>query len=115
MSSETVLRNLSLNKWQQEWDSGDTGKAIFSILPNVSLTKSSMSIPHGQENPFFLLRTTILFPAISTDSGFIIPISAHAGRREALSTTQLLVILRHHFILPRQVQKILYFGGKTYF
>ncbi|GBM91660.1 hypothetical protein AVEN_4782-1 [Araneus ventricosus] len=24
-----MLRNLSLNKWQQDWDSGDTGRAIL--------------------------------------------------------------------------------------
>ncbi|GBN12913.1 hypothetical protein AVEN_11040-1 [Araneus ventricosus] len=46
------------------------------------------------------------FSAISIDSGFIIQISAHAGKRETLSTTQLLVIVRHLFILLSQVQKI---------
>ncbi|GBM57606.1 hypothetical protein AVEN_216353-1 [Araneus ventricosus] len=33
-----MLMNLSLNKWQQDWDSGDTGRAIFNILPKVTLT-----------------------------------------------------------------------------
>ncbi|GBM66805.1 hypothetical protein AVEN_273948-1 [Araneus ventricosus] len=112
MSSEEGLRNLSLNKWQQDWDSGDNGKAIFNILP-VSLTQSSMRIPHGQENPSFSLRATIPFPAISTDSGFIIPM--HAGRRETLSTTQFLVILRHHFIFQAKCRKYSTLVGKLTF
>ncbi|GBL77801.1 hypothetical protein AVEN_152999-1 [Araneus ventricosus] len=36
--------NLPLNKWQQDWDSGDTGRAIFNILPKVTLTPASWSI-----------------------------------------------------------------------
>ncbi|GBL89061.1 hypothetical protein AVEN_255202-1 [Araneus ventricosus] len=81
-----MLMNLSLNKWQQDWDSGDTRRAIFNILPKVTLT-----LLHSQENPSSLLQATVLFPAISIDSGFIIQISAHAGKRETLSITQLLV------------------------
>ncbi|GBL77022.1 hypothetical protein AVEN_12674-1 [Araneus ventricosus] len=38
-----MLMNLSLNKWQQDWDSGDTGRAIFNILPKVTLTPASWS------------------------------------------------------------------------
>ncbi|GBN63296.1 hypothetical protein AVEN_217028-1, partial [Araneus ventricosus] len=45
---------------------------------------------YGQENPSSSLQATALFPAISIGSGFIIQISAHAGKRETLSTTQLL-------------------------
>ncbi|GBL81953.1 hypothetical protein AVEN_50538-1 [Araneus ventricosus] len=38
-----MLRNFSLNKWQQDWDSDDTGRAIFNILPEVTLTPASWS------------------------------------------------------------------------
>ncbi|GBL83712.1 hypothetical protein AVEN_132628-1 [Araneus ventricosus] len=38
-----MLRNLSLNEWQQDWDSGDTERAIFNILPKVTLTPASWS------------------------------------------------------------------------
>ncbi|GBO26787.1 hypothetical protein AVEN_148114-1 [Araneus ventricosus] len=38
-----MLMNLSLNKWQQHWDSGDTGRAIFYILPKATLTLASWS------------------------------------------------------------------------
>ncbi|GBL88157.1 hypothetical protein AVEN_117758-1 [Araneus ventricosus] len=38
-----MFMNLSLNKWQQDWDSGETGKAIFNILPKVTLTPASWS------------------------------------------------------------------------
>ncbi|GBM06219.1 hypothetical protein AVEN_269622-1 [Araneus ventricosus] len=38
-----MIGNLSLNKWQQDWDSGDTGRAIFNILPKVTLTPASWS------------------------------------------------------------------------
>ncbi|GBN32424.1 hypothetical protein AVEN_180031-1 [Araneus ventricosus] len=34
---------LSLNKWQQAWDSGGTRRAIFNILPKVTLTPASWS------------------------------------------------------------------------
>ncbi|GBM55564.1 hypothetical protein AVEN_74524-1 [Araneus ventricosus] len=79
-----ILMNLSLNKWQQDWDSSETGRAIFNILPKVTLTPASWS----RES---ILQTTVLFPDISLDSGFIIQISAHAAKRETLSITQLLV------------------------
>ncbi|GBM39548.1 hypothetical protein AVEN_52906-1 [Araneus ventricosus] len=36
-----VLMNLSLNKWQQDWDLGDTGRAIFNVLPKAALTPAS--------------------------------------------------------------------------
>ncbi|GBM10665.1 hypothetical protein AVEN_7936-1 [Araneus ventricosus] len=51
-----------------------------------------------------------LYPAISTDSGFIIQIFAHAGKRETLSTMQLLVILRHlfHFTKPSAENTLLW-------
>ncbi|GBN16171.1 hypothetical protein AVEN_53762-1 [Araneus ventricosus] len=49
-----MIRNLSLNKWQQDWDSDDTGRVIFNILPKVTLTPDSWS------------RESILF---STDHG----------------------------------------------
>ncbi|GBN23049.1 hypothetical protein AVEN_201481-1 [Araneus ventricosus] len=39
-----MLRNLSLKKWQQEWDPGDTGRAIFNILPKVSLTQAKFMV-----------------------------------------------------------------------
>ncbi|GBO32645.1 hypothetical protein AVEN_109404-1, partial [Araneus ventricosus] len=54
---------------------------------------------HGQGNPSSLLQATVLFPAISIDSGFIIQISLHAGKRETLSTTQLFchMKLTYHF------------------
>ncbi|GBO44920.1 hypothetical protein AVEN_237212-1 [Araneus ventricosus] len=55
-----MLRNLSLNKWQQDWDSGDTGRVIFNILPKVTLTPYSWSgesilfaTDHG---PFYLYK-----------------------------------------------------------
>ncbi|GBO30811.1 hypothetical protein AVEN_245949-1, partial [Araneus ventricosus] len=54
---------------------------------------------HGQENPTSSLQDTVLFPAISIDSGFIIQISAHAGKRETLSITQLLAT-SYHFTKP---------------
>ncbi|GBL61033.1 hypothetical protein AVEN_155611-1, partial [Araneus ventricosus] len=38
-----MLMDLSLNKWQQDRDSGDTGRAIFNILPKVNLTPDSWS------------------------------------------------------------------------
>ncbi|GBO27739.1 hypothetical protein AVEN_219413-1 [Araneus ventricosus] len=38
-----MLTNLSLNKWQHDWDSGDTGRAIFNILLKVTLTPVSWS------------------------------------------------------------------------
>ncbi|GBO19324.1 hypothetical protein AVEN_229393-1, partial [Araneus ventricosus] len=38
-----MLMNLPLNKWQQDWDSGDFGRAIFNILPKVTLTPASKS------------------------------------------------------------------------
>ncbi|GBN70734.1 hypothetical protein AVEN_124010-1, partial [Araneus ventricosus] len=38
-----MFTNLSLNKWQQDWDSGDTGRAIFNILPKVTVTPASWS------------------------------------------------------------------------
>ncbi|GBM38589.1 hypothetical protein AVEN_71694-1 [Araneus ventricosus] len=38
-----MLMNLSLNKWQQDWDSRDTGRAIFNILLKVTLTPASWS------------------------------------------------------------------------
>ncbi|GBM80205.1 hypothetical protein AVEN_72541-1 [Araneus ventricosus] len=38
-----MLRNLSLNKWQQDWDSSNIGRAISNILPKVTLTPSSWS------------------------------------------------------------------------
>ncbi|GBL90897.1 hypothetical protein AVEN_28001-1 [Araneus ventricosus] len=62
-----VLRNLSLNKWQQDWDSGDTGRELSLIYSLKSLKPK----PNGQENTSFSLRAVVLFPAISTDSGFI--------------------------------------------
>ncbi|GBN06613.1 hypothetical protein AVEN_79015-1 [Araneus ventricosus] len=37
------FQNLSLNKWQKDWDSGDTGRAIFNILPKITLTLTSWS------------------------------------------------------------------------
>ncbi|GBL59821.1 hypothetical protein AVEN_253854-1 [Araneus ventricosus] len=43
MSPEKVLRNLLLNKWQQDWDSDDNGREIFNILPKVTLTPASWS------------------------------------------------------------------------
>ncbi|GBM03627.1 hypothetical protein AVEN_204473-1 [Araneus ventricosus] len=46
-----MLRNLSLNKWQQYWDSGDTRRAIFNILPKVTLTPGSWS----RESIFFAI------------------------------------------------------------
>ncbi|GBL87238.1 hypothetical protein AVEN_200407-1 [Araneus ventricosus] len=67
-----MLRNLSLNKWQQDWDSGDTGRAIFNILPKVTPTPASRS----RESILFATGQ-VLFPAISIDSGFLIQISAH--------------------------------------
>ncbi|GBO31966.1 hypothetical protein AVEN_167387-1 [Araneus ventricosus] len=36
-----MLRNLSLNKLQQDWDSSDIVRAIFNILPKVALTAAS--------------------------------------------------------------------------
>ncbi|GBN96000.1 hypothetical protein AVEN_247021-1 [Araneus ventricosus] len=38
-----MITNLSLNKWQQDWDSDDTGRVIFNILPKVTLTPDSRS------------------------------------------------------------------------
>ncbi|GBO24364.1 hypothetical protein AVEN_112476-1 [Araneus ventricosus] len=38
-----MLRNLSINKWQQDLDSGDTERAILNILSQVSLTQASWS------------------------------------------------------------------------
>ncbi|GBL87895.1 hypothetical protein AVEN_192068-1 [Araneus ventricosus] len=38
-----MFMNLSLNKWQQDWDSGDTGRAIFNILPKATLTPALWS------------------------------------------------------------------------
>ncbi|GBM45632.1 hypothetical protein AVEN_204762-1 [Araneus ventricosus] len=38
-----MFRNLSLNNWQQDWDSGDTGSAIFNTLPKITLTPASWS------------------------------------------------------------------------
>ncbi|GBL75531.1 hypothetical protein AVEN_154877-1 [Araneus ventricosus] len=38
-----ILRNLSLNKWQQYWDSGDIGRSISNILPKDTLTPASWS------------------------------------------------------------------------
>ncbi|GBN27944.1 hypothetical protein AVEN_216328-1 [Araneus ventricosus] len=37
------FQNLSLNEWQKDWDSGDTGRAIFNILPKITLTPASWS------------------------------------------------------------------------
>ncbi|GBN81438.1 hypothetical protein AVEN_146081-1 [Araneus ventricosus] len=37
---------------------------------------------HGQENPSSSLQATVISPAIVIDSGFIIRISAHEGKRE---------------------------------
>ncbi|GBN41023.1 hypothetical protein AVEN_59098-1 [Araneus ventricosus] len=89
-------------------------QAILGEKYLIFFLKSLKHQLHGQENPSSSLQTTVLFPAISIDSGFIIQISSHAGKRETLSTTQLLVIVHRLFIVPNQVQKILNFGGKTY-
>ncbi|GBN84819.1 hypothetical protein AVEN_248120-1 [Araneus ventricosus] len=40
---QKMFRNLSLNKWQKDWESGDAGRAIFNILPKVTLTPASWS------------------------------------------------------------------------
>ncbi|GBN82276.1 hypothetical protein AVEN_55475-1 [Araneus ventricosus] len=46
-----LLRNLSLNKWQQDWDTGDTWRAIFNILPKVTITVTfEMRRPAGWWN-----------------------------------------------------------------
>ncbi|GBN07499.1 hypothetical protein AVEN_244877-1 [Araneus ventricosus] len=38
-----MLRNFCLNKWQQDWDSDDTGREIFNLLPILTLTPASWS------------------------------------------------------------------------
>ncbi|GBM94285.1 hypothetical protein AVEN_154618-1 [Araneus ventricosus] len=38
-----VLRNLSLKRWQEDCDSGDSGRSIFNILPKASLTQPTWS------------------------------------------------------------------------
>ncbi|GBM92397.1 hypothetical protein AVEN_182569-1 [Araneus ventricosus] len=60
-----VLRNLTLNKWQQNWDSVHTGRTIFNILHKVSLTQASWSrecilfvTGHGQF-PCYLYRSRL--------------------------------------------------------
>ncbi|GBM35752.1 hypothetical protein AVEN_108953-1 [Araneus ventricosus] len=67
-----MLRNLSVNKWQQDWDSGDTGRAIFNILPKVTLTPASWSresiLFAGSHAPFpsyLSPQAMVLFEAIS--------------------------------------------------
>ncbi|GBM98329.1 hypothetical protein AVEN_113425-1 [Araneus ventricosus] len=30
------LLQLSLSRWQAEWDSGETGRSVFSIIPKIS-------------------------------------------------------------------------------
>ncbi|GBO26246.1 hypothetical protein AVEN_67076-1 [Araneus ventricosus] len=47
-----MLMNLSLNKWQQDWDSEDTGRTIFNILPKVTLTPVSWSRESILFDPF---------------------------------------------------------------
>ncbi|GBM05511.1 hypothetical protein AVEN_107973-1 [Araneus ventricosus] len=105
-----MIRNLSLNKWQQDWDSDDTGRVIFNILRKVTLTPDSWS------------RESILF---STDHGpfpsylyrFQLHHSDICACREKGDPLHCAIschmTLSHHF--TNQVQKILNFGGKAYF
>ncbi|GBL79669.1 hypothetical protein AVEN_18211-1 [Araneus ventricosus] len=78
-----LLMNLSLSKWQQDLDSGDTGRAIFNILPKVTLTPASWS----KESILFATGHDP-FPSYL----YRFRHSAHAGKRKTLSFTQLLVI-----------------------
>ncbi|GBL75745.1 hypothetical protein AVEN_155042-1 [Araneus ventricosus] len=55
---------------------------------------------HGQENPSSSLQATVLFSAICMGSGFIIQISAHAGKRELHYVTSCHMTLFYHFTKP---------------
>ncbi|GBN35109.1 hypothetical protein AVEN_161664-1 [Araneus ventricosus] len=105
MSSENVLRH----KWQQYWDSGDTGRSIYNILPKVSRTQASWSgesilfaMDHGPF-PSYLYRFRLHYSNICA-----------CGEKGDPLHYQLLVLLRHLLILPNHVQNI-NFGLKTYF
>ncbi|GBL93130.1 hypothetical protein AVEN_216481-1 [Araneus ventricosus] len=98
-----MFRNLSLDKRQQYWDSGDTGRTIFNIVPKVSLTHSSWS------------RESILFatghgpfPSILTDSGFIIEIPENAGKRELHYATSCHLTSSFHFTKPSAENTLLW-------
>ncbi|GBN95722.1 hypothetical protein AVEN_257588-1 [Araneus ventricosus] len=84
-----MLRNLFLNKWQQDSDSGETGRAIFNMLSKVTLTPASWS------------RESILF---ATGHGpfpsYLCRFQPHhsdtcACWEKELTTTQLLVTRRY--------------------
>ncbi|GBM79556.1 hypothetical protein AVEN_77125-1 [Araneus ventricosus] len=79
---KTTLRTLSLNKWQQDWDSGDTGRAIFDILPKVTLTSASWS------------RESILF---ATGHG---PFPSYLHRFPLHFATSCHMTLSYHFTKP---------------
>ncbi|GBM07939.1 hypothetical protein AVEN_232380-1 [Araneus ventricosus] len=105
-----MLMNLSLNKWQQVWDSGDTGGAIFNILPKITLTSASWSresilfaTGHGPF-PSYLYRFRLHHSGIRT----------YGEKADPLHyATFCHMTLSYH--LQNQVQKILNFGGKSYF
>ncbi|GBL79003.1 hypothetical protein AVEN_48961-1 [Araneus ventricosus] len=105
-----MLRNLSLNKWQQDWDSGDTGRAIFNILSKVTLTPASWS------------RESILFatghgPSYSYLYRFRLhhsDICACGEKGDPLHyVTSCHMTLSYHFTKPSA--EMLNFGGKAYF
>ncbi|GBN12264.1 hypothetical protein AVEN_126193-1 [Araneus ventricosus] len=105
-----MLMNLSLNKWQQDWDSGDTGRAIFNILPNVILTPASWSresilfaTGHGSF-PSCLYRFRLHHSEICTCGEKGNPLHYATSCHMTLS-----------YILQKQVQKTLNFGGKVFF
>ncbi|GBN95100.1 hypothetical protein AVEN_248059-1 [Araneus ventricosus] len=76
----------------------------FKRNPTELTYSLSVELPeqlHGQENPPTSLQATVLFPAISTDTGFIIQISAHTVKRRPLHyATSCHVSLSYHFIKP---------------
>ncbi|GBM68319.1 hypothetical protein AVEN_24178-1 [Araneus ventricosus] len=107
-----VLRIPSLNKWQQYWDSSDTGRYIFNILPKVSLTQASWS----RESILFATGHTP-FPSylyiVRLNHSFRCLCMREKGRPSPLENFLSSYVIFSFY--PNQVQKILNFGGKTYF
>ncbi|GBL98582.1 hypothetical protein AVEN_19653-1 [Araneus ventricosus] len=92
-----MLMSLSLNKWQQDWNSGDTGRAIFNILPIVTLTPVSwlrksilFATGHGPF-PSYMYRFRLHHPDICTCG----------EKRDTLPyATSCHVTLSYHFTKP---------------
>ncbi|GBL78275.1 hypothetical protein AVEN_59779-1 [Araneus ventricosus] len=86
---------------QLNWIKAHVGFLGNEAADNLAKQATKEGTLHGQENPSSSLQATVLFPAISIDSGFIIQISAYAGKGDPIHyATSNHMTLSYHFTKP---------------